>query len=93
MAETAAVFRIEGRVQGVGYRWWAVGEARALGLRGWVRNRHDGWVELLAIGAPSAVHALELACRRGPTAAAVTVLRRTPAADDGSSGFDEKATL
>lgn len=93
MAQTAANFRIEGRVQGVGYRWWALGQARALGLRGWVRNRRDGWVELLAIGAPDAVDALGQTCRTGPQGAQVTAVSRTDASDDGSKDFTERATL
>lgn len=93
MAETAAVFRIEGRVQGVGYRWWALGQARALSLRGWVRNRREGWVELLAIGEAGAVDALERACAQGPTAAQVTAVVRSDAEDDGSADFSEKATV
>ncbi len=59
-------------MQGVGYRWWAQGEARRLGLAGWVRNRRDGSVELLAIGHEAAIDKLADACREGPRAAAVT---------------------
>ena len=45
MDEVAVNLRITGRVQGVWYRGWAVDNAIALGLRGWVRNRFDGSVE------------------------------------------------
>jgi acylphosphatase len=83
----AARLIVHGRVQGVGYRWWAAREARWLGLCGWVRNRADGSVELLAIGPASAVETLILACRRGPPAAAVTGVDRTAAEDDGSADF------
>lgn len=93
MAQTAAIFRIEGRVQGVGYRWWAMGQARALGVRGWVRNRREGWVELMAIGAAGALEALEQACRQGPAAAEVTAVVRIAAVDDGSTDFSERATV
>jgi len=93
MAQTAAIFRIEGRVQGVGYRWWALGQARALGLRGWVRNRREGWVELMAIGEADALDALEQACREGPAAARVTAVVRTATHDDGSTDFSERATV
>jgi len=70
-AERCKLLRIFGRVQGVGYRAWAVETARALGLRGWVRNRRDGSVEVLVAGADEAVTGMVTACRRGPPAARV----------------------
>jgi len=79
--------RITGRVQGVGYRIWATRTAEALGLRGWVRNRFDGSVEALAIGAPDTVAALVEACRQGPFGARVAAVTVTEAEDDGSLGF------
>jgi acylphosphatase len=93
MTRSAAILRIEGRVQGVGYRWWAVTEAERLGLSGWARNRLDGSVEILAIGAPAAIAALEAACAAGPPTARVTIVRREPAEDDGSQGFSQRHTL
>jgi acylphosphatase len=89
----AVRLRIEGRVQGVGFRWWALGQARGLGLRGWVRNRRDGSVEALAIGEPPALEAFAEACGRGPAGAAVRSVTRSEAEDDGSAGFAEGATL
>ncbi|SET69054.1 acylphosphatase [Oceanicella actignis] len=62
---------IRGRVQGVGYRAWAAGRGRALGLRGWVRNLPDGAVEAVAAGDPEALRAFAEACRAGPPAARV----------------------
>jgi acylphosphatase len=47
--------RIAGTVQGVGYRIWAERTAGTLGIRGWVRNRSDGSVELQAIGPEDAI--------------------------------------
>ena len=64
--------RISGRVQGVSYRYWTVGEATQRGLNGWVRNRRDGSVEALVSGPIGAVDDLIEACRRGPSAARVT---------------------
>lgn len=58
--------RISGRVQGVGYRMWAVATARGLGLTGWVRNLTDGSVEALAQGSHDAVHSFVAACQEGP---------------------------
>ena len=62
---------IHGRVQGVGFRYFVSGEARALGLRGTVRNRPDGTVEVEAEGGPEALARLVEAVRRGPPAARV----------------------
>ncbi|NEX94055.1 acylphosphatase [Caulobacter sp. 17J65-9] len=83
---------VSGRVQGVGYRAWAVAVARNKGLEGWVRNRRDGSVELLAIGEPEAVDALETACRSGPPGADVAGVERAPAQDDGTEGFGQRPT-
>ena len=62
---------IAGRVQGVGYRDWAVATGRRLGLTGWVRNRQDGSVEALIVGDESAIGQMIEACRRGPPLAQV----------------------
>jgi acylphosphatase len=67
---------IHGRVQGVGYRWWTVETVEGLArqghaIRGWVRNRREGTVEILAEGTPAALDALAEACRQGPPAAMV----------------------
>jgi acylphosphatase len=93
MAETALRLIITGRVQGVGFRAWTRREARRRGLRGWVRNRRDGSVEVLAIGEPAAVDAIAAACRHGPAAAAVENVLRAAAEDDGSGAFEEAPTV
>lgn len=93
MSRVAANLRIEGRVQGVGYRWWAIGEARRLGLDGWARNRSDGSVEILAIGQAEAVDALAAACAIGPAEAQVKNVRRAAASDDGSRGFRQRESI
>jgi len=85
--------RIAGRVQGVGYRMWAERTATGLGIRGWVRNRSDGTVELLAAGDDGAIAALVEACRQGPRAAAVTDVAVEDVEDDGSAGFGARPTL
>ena len=62
---------VTGRVQGVGYRHWAMTTGRRLGLTGWVRNRTDGSVEALIVGDDAAIGAMIDACRRGPAGARV----------------------
>lgn len=57
---------VRGRVQGVGYRAWAQGQAAAHSLRGWVRNRTDGTVEAVFAGDPDSVAILAEALLRGP---------------------------
>jgi acylphosphatase len=78
---------IFGGVQGVGYRVWAVRTATELGLRGWVRNRMDGTVEMLIIGLHEDIAAMIEAAYRGPRAARVSEVQITEAEDDGSIGF------
>jgi acylphosphatase len=62
---------IRGRVQGVGYRHWAMTAGLRLGITGWVRNRTDGSVEALIVGDDAAIGAMIDACRRGPAGARV----------------------
>lgn len=92
MTRNAARLVIEGRVQGVGYRWWTVKAASDLGLAGWVRNCRDGSVEVLAIGDDDAIGRLAQACRRGPPHAEVRSVERHAASDDGSTGFAQRET-
>jgi acylphosphatase len=63
---------IHGRVQGVGYRFWAERTARTGGLSGTVRNRRDGSVELVISGDDASVEAMLAKCRTGPSLAEVS---------------------
>jgi acylphosphatase len=75
-------FIVRGRVQGVGFRWFVEREAHMLGIAGWVRNNHDGSVEVLAQGTRDQLAALHSRLREGPRAArvdAVEVSDATPA--------------
>jgi acylphosphatase len=64
-------FRVRGRVQGVGFRWFVEREARALGISGWVRNNSDGSVEVLASGTQEQLFGLRSRLQQGPRAARV----------------------
>ena len=80
---------IQGRVQGVSYRVWTQGEARRLGLAGFVRNRDDGSVEALFSGSPDAVAEMLTLSRSGPPGARVTdVTARERADAPDSVGFE-----
>ncbi len=64
--------KIKGRVQGIGYRWFAVNEAKRIGgVSGWVHNAADGSVEILMRGTEDKIDAMILACRKGPALARV----------------------
>ncbi|WP_434480642.1 acylphosphatase [Gemmatimonas sp.] len=69
---TSRRFRVSGRVQGVGFRWFVKEEARRLELRGWVRNEPNGDVLLEAGGGTDALEELEALVRMGPPGAEVT---------------------
>ena len=88
----AVLVRIEGRVQGVWYRGWAVQQATSRGLRGWVRNRADGSVEALLAGPPAVVDAMLAACRQGPPAARVSRITVQPAEVPSALRFDALPT-
>jgi acylphosphatase len=64
-------FVISGRVQGVGFRWFAHSAAARDGLHGWVRNLPDGGVEAQVEGDAEAVERFERAVRQGPPGARV----------------------
>jgi len=84
---------ITGRVQGVGYRDWAVATGQRLGLSGWVRNRTDGSVEALVVGEDEAVGKMIEACRRGPLSARVDAVDVEPVdLDVLPSGFTRRPT-
>jgi acylphosphatase len=72
-----ARFVITGRVQGVGFRWFVMKQARSLGLRGYVRNLGDGSVEVVADGEAPALDELAAALARGPAAADVRGVARS----------------
>jgi acylphosphatase len=72
---------VQGSVQGVGFRWFVQREAARLGLVGWVMNRRDGSVEVVAEGPEEALEQLVERLRAGPSGAAVLSLvqQREPA--------------
>jgi len=59
-------FLIQGRVQGVGFRWFVHREASELELHGWVRNTEDGDVEVIVSGAPEDLNELRGSLKKGP---------------------------
>lgn len=58
--------RVEGRVQGVGFRYFVQETANSLFINGWVRNRWDGSVEVMAEGERHDLEKLLLSLQRGP---------------------------
>jgi acylphosphatase len=90
---TSLKLRIEGFVQGVGYRAFAAGEARRLELDGWVRNRSDGKVEALVSGDTKKVEEFVAACMRGPAGARVQNVDLHNAEPPAERGFRQRPTL
>ena len=90
MAENIRIrARVEGRVQMVFFRYSTCQEADRLGVTGWVMNRRDGSVELVAEGQADAVGALIKWCHRGPSGANVTNVTTTEEPYSGKfSSFD-----
>jgi acylphosphatase len=72
-------FIVRGRVQGVGFRWFVEREAHMLQIAGWVRNNHDGSVEVLAQGTRDQILGLRSRLREGPRAARVDAVEESEA--------------
>ena len=62
---------VKGRVQRVGFRFFVEDAAQREGIQGYVRNQHDGSVEIVAEGDLEALQRFEMAVRRGPSGARV----------------------
>jgi acylphosphatase len=81
-------FLISGRVQGVGFRFFAEDRALLEGVNGWVRNLPDGRVEALVEGDEGSVDRVEAALRRGPAGARIEGFAVEPAVPTGRAiGF------
>lgn len=88
MPDQRLELRLEGRVQGVGFRMFIVDHAQALGLRGWVANESDGAVRVVAEGREDALLRLLLVARSGPPGARVDDVNETWAPPAGlAEGF------
>jgi acylphosphatase len=74
---------ISGRVQGVGYRDWTVGQANRLGLKGWVRNLADGRVEAVVEGPQDKVADLLKRMETGPAPAKVDKVEASDETPEG----------
>jgi acylphosphatase len=83
----ACRFLVKGRVQGVGYRYFALREAHALGLGGFARNLPDGDVEVVAEGESDVLDAFAGRLGEGPFAASVTAVERMSRPPQGLTSF------
>lgn len=82
-------WKVSGRVQGVGFRYFVQHRALALGLRGWVRNLPGGAVEVAAAGPEAGLDRLALSLASGPPHARVDSLEalEPPASLENARGF------
>ncbi len=85
--ELAKLYRVRGRVQGVGFRYFVEHSAKALDIRGWVRNDDDGSVEVYAVGTLAQLSDLAGLLWQGPRWAEVRGVDENEAALEDHSGF------
>ena len=88
MAQVARHIRVTGRVQGVFFRAWAQGEARELGVSGWIRNCPEGTVEAHLEGEADDVARMIERMRHGPSNAQVDELSAEEAPFEGLGRFE-----
>ena len=89
-AKIARLYRIRGRVQGVGFRYFAEKAAHELGVKGWVRNDDDGTVQVYAVGNPEQLAELAGLLWKGPGWAEVRGVEESEAAVEMCSDFSVK---
>ncbi len=87
MKETARRFFVRGRVQGVGYRYFAQKAAAGLGLTGYARNLDDGRVEVYAVGPEEKLSQLAGMLHKGPMWADVRGVEEQEAAVERRGSF------
>jgi acylphosphatase len=87
MAQVARHVRVTGRVQGVFFRAWAQGEARELGVSGWIRNCPENAVEAHLEGEADDVERMIERMRRGPSNAQVEDVSVEEAPPEGLGRF------
>lgn len=75
-------FLVSGSVQGVGYRYFVLVRAGAIGVNGWVRNLADGRVEVVARGSKEALESLADSLQQGPRHARVTDVDKSEVSDE-----------
>jgi acylphosphatase len=80
-------YLIEGRVQGVGFRYFTRKSARVLGILGYVRNLADGSVEALGEGDTQSLEQWEASLRQGPPGSRVDSVRSEDAVSSGETEF------
>jgi acylphosphatase len=86
---TARRYRVHGRVQGVGFRWFVVRLARACGVTGGVRNEADGSVTAVAEGDAESLAKFLAGLEQGPPAARVERVEESETSGPTvASGFD-----
>ena len=90
---TSLRLKVEGFVQAVGYRHFAIEEATKLDLDGWIRNRADGTVEILISGGTKAVEAFVAAAMRGPTGSRVKNVELHNAQPPEEKGFHRRPSV
>lgn len=80
-------YRLHGRVQGVGFRWWTRRQADLLGVTGTVRNEPDGSVAIVAAGDEATLRSFRTLLEEGPPTAHVDRIEEAAQSDEAFGGF------